>query len=154
MLHLDYTCNIVALKSTLYFMESNVILNKHKLKRTSCREGIIDVIINANEALSDTEIRDRLTENYDRTTFYRSFKTLEEHKILHKIVVDNQLTKYELDNSVTRKKEHAHFFCNTCEIVLCLDTIEIPQPILPKGCTANEIELIVKGKCNHCAQKN
>ena len=73
------------------------ILNRHNLKRTSCREGIIEVIMTANEALSENEIRERLSGNYDRTTFYRSFKTLEEYKIIHKIVVDNQLVKYALD---------------------------------------------------------
>ena len=57
------------------------ILNKHNLKRTSCREGIIQVIINANSALSENEIRERLEGTYDRTTFYRSFKTLEEYNI-------------------------------------------------------------------------
>ena len=90
------------------------ILNINNLKRTSCREGIIDVVMTANQALSESEVREKLSGNYDRTTFYRSFKTLEEHKIIHKIVIDNQVIKYALDNSVTHKNEHAHFFCNKC----------------------------------------
>ena len=79
-------------------MKAVDILNHHNLKRTSCREGIIEVVMAAKQALSENEIRERLAGNYDRTTFYRSFKTLEEHKIIHKIVVDNQLVKYALDN--------------------------------------------------------
>jgi Fur family ferric uptake transcriptional regulator len=75
------------------------ILNNHNLKRTSCREGIIEVIMTAKQALSENEIRERLVGIYDRTTFYRSFKTLEEHNIIHKIVLDNQLVKYALDNT-------------------------------------------------------
>lgn len=130
------------------------ILNKRKLKRTSCREGILEVVISADRVLSENEIKERLAGNYDRTTFYRSFKTLEEHKVIHKIVVDNQLVKYELDKSVSRKKEHAHFYCNSCKTVKCLDAAELSQPVLPAGYTISELELIVKGECNECSMKN
>ena len=75
-------------------MKANEVLNYHHLKRTSCREGIIDVVMSSDEALSEAEIRERLQGCYDRTTFYRSFKTLEENKIIHKIIVDNNLVKY------------------------------------------------------------
>ncbi|NLF42620.1 MAG: hypothetical protein GX587_07990 [Bacteroidales bacterium] len=57
-------------------MKALEILNNHNLKRTSCREGIIEVVMEAKQALSENEIRERLIGNYDRTTFYRSFKTL------------------------------------------------------------------------------
>ncbi|NBC81859.1 MAG: transcriptional repressor [Bacteroidetes bacterium] len=130
------------------------ILGLHNLKRTSCREGIIRVIMSASTALSESEIRERLEGNYDRTTFYRSFKTLVENKIIHKIVVDNQLVKYALDNSVTHKHEHAHFYCNECERVQCLDDVVMPALKLPTGYTLTEMELIIKGLCNQCSCKN
>lgn len=128
------------------------VLNSHNLKRTSCREGIIEVIMKADNALSKNEICERLPGNYDRTTFYRSFKTLEEYKIIHKIVVDNQLVKYALDNSVTLKKEHAHFYCNECNSVKCLETMPIEKPILPEGYCEAETEVIVKGTCALCKE--
>lgn len=131
-------------------MKAVDILNNHNLKRTSCREGIIEVVMTAGQALSENEIRARLTGNYDRTTFYRSFKTLEEHKIIHKIVVDNQLVKYALDNSVTHKHEHAHFYCNECDTVKCLDDIPVKQYQLPDGYSNEETEVIIKGTCASC----
>ena len=134
-------------------MEAVDVLSGHNLKRTSCREGIIEVIMHAGKALSENEIRERLAGNYDRTTFYRSFKTLEEHQIIHKIVVDNQLVKYALDNSVTHKKEHAHFYCNNCDSVLCLESVAVKQPILPDGYTSEETEVIIKGTCAMCGKK-
>ncbi len=126
------------------------ILNKNNLKRTRCREGIIDVVMTANEALSEHEIRERLAGNYDRTTFYRSFKTLEEHKIIHKIVVDNQLVKYALDSKITHKDEHAHFYCNECHIVKCMDDIPVQKYQLPKGYSDVETEVLIKGTCTNC----
>ncbi len=134
-------------------MKAVEILNNHKLKRTSCREGIIEVVMTANQALSENEIRARLIGNYDRTTFYRSFKTLEEHHILHKIVVDNQLVKYALDNTVTHKDEHAHFYCNECQTVKCMDNIPVQKYQLPEGYADNETEVLIKGTCSKCTNQ-
>lgn len=106
--------------------------------------------MSSKTALSENEIRDRLAGNYDRTTFYRSFKTLEENKIIHKIVVDNQVIKYALDNSITHKKDHAHFYCHVCKTVKCLDSVEIEKPSLPSGFSSSEVEFVIKGTCNFC----
>jgi Fur family ferric uptake transcriptional regulator len=135
-------------------MTSAEILNNNNLKRTNLREGILEVMLSADQALSENEIRERLTDSFDRTTFYRTFKTLEEHNIIDKIVIDNQLVKYELDNSITKKKEHAHFYCDCCNSVYCLDTIHIPQTTLPEGYKAHGLELIVKGKCSKCSSND
>ncbi len=126
------------------------ILNKHDMKRTSCREGIIEVVMTASQALSENEIRERLAGNYDRTTFYRSFKTLEEHNIIHKIVVNNQLVKYALNNSVTHKNEHTHFFCNKCQSVKCMDDVPVQKYQLPDGYSDNKTEVLIKGTCANC----
>jgi Fur family ferric uptake transcriptional regulator len=127
------------------------VLVKHNLKRTSCREGILELMLSSDQALSENEIKQGLSGNYDRTTFYRSFKTLEEKRIIHKIVVDNNLVKYALDNSVTFKHAHAHFFCRTCEMVRCLDSVPVKMPVLPNGYSCDESEFILKGTCNLCS---
>lgn len=129
------------------------ILNSHSLKRTSCREGLIEVIMTANQALSENEIRERLSGNYDRTTFYRSFRTLEEHHIIHKIVIDYQTIKYALDTSIIHKKGHAHFFCNECHTVQCLESVTLQKVELPEGYTEEESEIIIKGTCAICKNK-
>lgn len=137
----------------VFIMDLNEILRKHNLKRTSCREGILTVIYNANKALSENEIRERLDRNYDRTTFYRSFKTLEESNIIHKIVIDNQLVKYALGNPITSGPNHAHFYCSICETVKCLDSLPLYSPDLPDGFSVSETEMIIKGSCNICGNK-
>ena len=135
-------------------MKAVDILLHHKIKRTSCREGIIDVVMNANHALSENEIREKLVGNYDRTTFYRSFKTLEENKIIHKIVVDNQLVKYALDNTITNKTLHAHFYCNECHSVKCLDSTPVKRYTLLNGYKDMETEVLIKGICATCNKED
>jgi Fur family transcriptional regulator, ferric uptake regulator len=142
-MHLQYNCK----------MKINEILKEHNLRRTSLREGILFSIIDTNEALSENEIRNKLEGNYDRTTFYRAFKTLEDSGILHKIVVDGQHIKYGLSASASGKKPHAHFYCSKCDSVICLD-IPLNLPVLPDGYKDQNAELIIKGLCNICNQSN
>ncbi len=132
------------------FMEAVDILNNRGLKRTPCREWIIERIMAAGQALSETEIREQVAGMFDRTTFYRSFKTLEEHNILHKIVVDNQLVKYALDNAITHKDKHAHFYCNECHTVKCMENIPVKKYKLPEGYSDMETEVLIKGTCVNC----
>lgn len=131
-------------------MKAVEILSKHNLKRTSCREGILNAVINANQALSENEIRQSLEGNYDRTTFYRSFKILEENKILHKIVVDNQLVKYALDIRESNIEEHAHFFCEKCNSVKCMKNVPVKKYDLPDGYFYYQTEVLIKGLCSEC----
>lgn len=134
-------------------MKANEILMNHKLKRTSCREGIIETIMNSAQALSENQITENLKGNYDRTTFYRSFKTLQENKIIHKIVVDNQIVKYALNHTLTSKKQHAHFYCNNCQTVQCMESLPVKKIKLPDGFTGTETEFIIKGICASCNHK-
>jgi len=133
-------------------MKAQDILHKHNLVRTSCRQSIIDTIVNSGHAISEEEIKDRVEATYDRTTFYRSFKTLIENNIIHKIVVDNQLVKYALTESNLLSKNHVHFYCNQCRIVECLPDAEINKLVLPSGYRQVETELIIKGFCMKCNQ--
>jgi Fur family ferric uptake transcriptional regulator len=133
-------------------MNAGEILNSKKLKRTKCREGIIDLILNAKSALSEHEIREQLKDAFDRTTFYRSFRTLEEHHIIHKIVVDNHVVRYALDDSLGKHHDHVHFFCDECQSVKCIDSVPVQAFDLPHGFTSKETEVIIKGTCPDCKE--
>ena len=148
-----YVCSIVAFSSKLHFMKAQDILHKHNLVRTNCRQSIINTIVNSGHAISEEEIKMKVEGTYDRTTFYRSFKTLIENQIIHKIVVDNQLVKYALTESNPINEKHIHFYCNQCGIVECLPDTEINTPQLPAGYSQVQTELIVKGFCDKCNSK-
>ncbi len=134
-------------------MNPGNVLLKHNLKRTSCREGILEVIMNSRSALSEHEIREKLHSNYDRTTFYRSFKTLEENNIIHRIVVDNQIVKYAIDSNVNQKRDHIHFYCFDCDNVVCLEDTYVKIPKIPDGFVIKGTEVVIKGRCQKCTEK-
>jgi Fur family ferric uptake transcriptional regulator len=137
----------------LHFMRAQDILHKHNLIRTSCRQSIIDTIVNSGYAISEDEIKHKAEGTYDRTTFYRSFKTLIENNIIHKIVVDNQLVKYAITENNPVIQKHIHFYCSQCGIVECLPDAEVNTPKLPNGYKLVQTELIVKGFCDKCNQQ-
>lgn len=133
-------------------MDPVSILHQHGLLRTSCREGIIDVMEAAGMPLTEQEIKNRLKGNYDRSTFYRSFKILEDKGIIHKIVVNLQLVSYALNPALSDSKNHAHFYCERCNSVRCLKEQIVTNPLLPKGYKAVNTEMIIRGLCAECRE--
>jgi Fur family ferric uptake transcriptional regulator len=130
------------------------ILHEHNLVRTSSREGIIRAILDAGRPLSEQEIRDKVTGNYDRSTYYRSFKTLEEKHIIHSIVIDHKTALYALDPIIAGNTNHAHFYCEKCNRLRCLEDHIVKNPDLPDGFKANTTEMIIKGFCADCRKQN
>lgn len=133
-------------------MDPVSILHQHKLSSTSCREGILMVILAAGKPLTEQEIKDRLEGNYDRSTFYRSFRVLEDKGILHKIVINSQVVTFALNPELTDRENHAHFYCESCDSVRCLDEHIVTNPILPSGYEALTTEMIIKGLCDECRE--
>ena len=127
------------------------LLRRSELKRTSCREGILSVIIDSGEALSENEIRDRLGSTYDRTTFYRSFRTLEEHGLLHRIIIPDQPVKYAVDKHHDHSGQgHAHHFCRSCHSVRCLESVRFQTDHIPASFTVEQADVVIKGVCKTC----
>ncbi|HMM12961.1 MAG TPA: hypothetical protein PKE03_12770, partial [Bacteroidales bacterium] len=54
--------------------EACEIHRHHRSGHTNCRKGITGLMLSDDNALQEHEIRDRLSADYDRTTFCRSFK--------------------------------------------------------------------------------
>lgn len=130
--------------------QSHEILKQNDLIRTSCREEIVNVIANSATPLSEEEIKASINSNFDRTTFYRTFKTLLSKSIIHKIVIDNTLVKYALTHYEDVKKKHAHFYCIACNKVFCIPQVQWEFSDFPDEFSVVETELLIKGYCSNC----
>lgn len=131
-------------------MNAEQILKHHNLKNTGCRKFIISELLDSDSALSEHEIKQSLPDLFDRVTFYRSLKTLEESNIIHRIILHDSTVKYALNKEALPKGDHAHFHCVECDTVTCLDT-QLPTPShLPDGFSVNSIEVLLEGTCPNC----
>lgn len=130
--------------------EFSEILHQNDLVRTSCREEIIKAIVESPTPMSEEELKTAISGNFDRSTFYRTFKTLISKGVIHKIVVDNTLVKYAITEKQNQTKQHAHFYCLNCGRVFCLPEINYEYSGLNKSYKAEQTELMIKGYCTNC----
>jgi Fur family ferric uptake transcriptional regulator len=135
------------------------ILKLHEIKKTPGRLSIIKALQEDCRPLSESEIKNAMADNYDRITFYRNIQTLSAAGIIHKIVVDNTLVRYGLNCCEAAQKHevhrnsHAHFYCEVCQTVVCLQDIKIPEFSLPENFLAVDSDIIIKGICAKCNRK-
>lgn len=130
-------------------MEATRILQNHKLKCTECRTGIIEVLQHADAALTENQIKDALNNKFDRTTFYRSFKTLVEKGVLHSIFLHDS-TLYMVNSGEENDQMHYHFYCSTCKKLMCIHPQKEENISLPDGFKIKQTDIMFKGVCEKC----
>lgn len=132
-------------------MTAEEILQSHDLKNTSCRKYILSELLRKNSALSENEIKEPFPDLFDRVTFYRTLKTLEDKNIIHKIVLHDNSVKYALTHTHKQDENfHSHFHCGKCDQVLCLHGKAFFEVELPQNFIKNEVFVVIEGTCANC----
>jgi len=146
---------------------ARILFAQKKLRATSSRLIIVDVLLSHHQPLSHQDIFKQLPQNFDRVTLYRNLNWLLKKGLMHRISGENRTWYFELNQEffssqpqlrLTRKHKilttnymHAHFNCKSCGQVFCLDDIRPKfNHILPAKFFAESVELTIKGKCSRC----
>lgn len=134
------------------------ILTLHHLRKTPTRIAIVQNLLTSSLPLSENEIHEKMQENYERITFYRTVLTLIEAGVIHRIVADNTTVRYALNHCTPQHHEHysdhVHFYCSQCGKVECLKGVAVQQYLVPDGYRKDECNVVIKGICKHCTAKN
>lgn len=121
---------------------------------TRQRIEVLAVLLAARRALSHHEIERRLNRDLgiDRVTVYRVLEWLTMHNLAHKIAGEDRIWRFNAaHDEPERGHAHAHFKCNGCGEVICLDEVRAARGIrLPSGYRSQDVELTVKGLCVEC----
>lgn len=87
-----------------------------------------------------------------RTTVYNTLKLFEEKNIVQSLKIDDDKLRYDAE-----MRDHAHFKCEKCGLILDLHTNnENPdiktkcQNILPRGFSLNKFQTTIWGTCIDC----
>lgn len=124
------------------------------MRNTQCRADILAVFYDHDFALSHADIEDKVSEQYDRVTVYRTLKTFVDKGLIHRVLDDNGGQKYALCkddcSEELHRHEHVHFKCVKCGLTTCLDDLAIPAVRLPAGYQAVDVNLLVTGYCKTC----
>jgi len=114
----------------------DIIKNK-KIKLTSARVALLEILQKAKKPLSYEDIKADIS--MDKATFYRNIAKFEEQGILNSFESNDKKRYFEL-----RLIPHAHFVCVSCNKIECLSDLDIKLD----GYIVNNV--IVNGKCKDC----
>ena len=118
-------------------------LENKNIKPTAMRLLVLRQLVESGSAicLGDLEIR---FDRADKATLYRTLKTFEDKKLIHRIDDGTSSVKYALceDGCQCRPQDqHIH----------CLTKSKIPQTNIPVGFNAASASMIYKGSCANCS---
>ncbi len=119
-----------------------LLLSEKKLKITDARKKILKILLGSKKPLNYEQIKLNTNLNMDKATFYRNMQTFEKKSIVSKFESKDRVWHYEIS-----KHNHAHFMCNECKKIECID---LKSPLyLP----FHEIKNItLKGTCKECLE--
>lgn len=132
------------------------MLTYKNITPTPMRLLVLDFLLKQESAVSLSALEKGL-EPTDRITVYRTLKTFEEKGLAHSIDDGTGTVKYALCHENCdaghHHDVHVHFYCSYCQGTFCLQETRIPQITLPERFAAEEISLLVKGRCERCSDK-
>ena len=120
-------------------------------RMTAPRVQVLAAMLAANRVLSHHDIEDVLgAARLDRVTLYRVLDWLVEEGLAHRIAGPDRVWRFSVAGEA--HETHAHFQCNRCGNVLCLDELSARKLAvqLPRGCRPERMELTVTGLCAQC----
>ncbi len=130
------------------------LLEKANGRITPARLAVLRILLDAETALSHLEIEQTAEQqglSFDRVTLYRALDWLVEQRMAHKIKGADRIGRYNAQ--LEHKHQHAHFQCNYCSQIYCLEHL---QPAflfnLPDGYQLEAVELTLQGCCPQCRQ--
>ncbi|MEM9916551.1 MAG: transcriptional repressor [Bacteroidota bacterium] len=121
-----------------------------KRRNTPSKRKILEILKEANSALSHDMIQARLDASIDRATIYRILNRFCEDGQAHKVIGGDgkQYFACGMERGGKHKHHHFHFKCLSCGKVECLEN-EI-QIELPEGYVAEKYNALISGRCKSC----
>lgn len=135
--------------------EIDDILKKGGVKPTPNRILVVEALLSAGFPMSLVELETELR-TVERSSISRVLNLLHEHEVVHTMEDGRGIVKYELCHCADHASEqetHAHFYCESCEKVYCLENITIPSIDVPEGYELKSINFMLKGLCPKCKGK-
>jgi len=130
------------------------LLKRNSMSVTDSRKKILKLFLDQPGALAHGDIEKRAGEKFDRVTIYRTLQTFVDKGVIHTIPTADNSIRYALckdDCSEGHHHDHhIHFVCDNCGNTYCLDDIVTPDIKLPKGYSAEHVEVVVEGICKNC----
>ncbi len=148
-------CNraMSAIPAKRHYRQAESLVRATGARLTRPRVEVLATLLAAEQALSHHELEQRVDRRFDidRVTIYRVLDWLTAQGLAHRIAGDDRVWRFNAAGHV-HEGEHAHFQCDRCGTVLCLDEFSVaPVVRLPRGFRPQHFEMTVKGLCATCS---
>ena len=120
---------------------------------TRTRVAVIEALQRSAHPLSHDEIGATLDGagiGHDRVTLYRALDWLVEQGIAQRIAGGERAWRFEIRRDGDHR--HAHFHCERCGQIVCLEDVPAAAPALPAGFAVARAELVLHGACADCGR--
>lgn len=126
------------------------VFQENNLKRTKLRIALLSCLASSKHAQSYIDLKERLGKNVDKSTLYRNLSAFEEAGIIHRINDHSGVSKYAFGKVDNHEGNHAHFVCERCETVFCIEKDPNSEISVPKGFKTKSIQTVITGICSNC----
>ena len=119
-------------------------------RATPARIRVLRILRAAPAALTHHDIETSLdAPTLDRVTLYRVLDWLAESGLAHKSTDARGVFRFSVA-AAGEHTAHAHFSCEACGRVFCLDAAPPAPPSLPTGFALSRMEIDLRGRCASC----
>jgi Fur family transcriptional regulator, ferric uptake regulator len=126
------------------------LLAASRMAKTPCRVDMLHILLDSESALTEIEIKHKLSYDYDRATIFRNLRAFLKTGLLHTIALEGGEVRYQVSTPRMQSHVHAHFHCKSCSNLYCLHAVSLDKLNLPEGFEAEDFDLVVKGFCEKC----
>lgn len=131
------------------------LLRERGARVTPARLRVLALLRTSDRGLSHHDVEQALADDtpVDRVTLYRVLDWLVEQGLAHKVADEQRVFRFSAaERADAPHAAHAHFVCDDCGKVFCLDDLLPVAPRLPAGFASTQVEFAVHGHCAHCNQ--
>lgn len=119
-------------------------------RATPARIRVLQLLQAAPAAMTHHDVESALgAVTLDRVTLYRVLDWLVEAGLAHKNTDASRVFRFSAA-AAGEHTAHAHFSCEACGRVFCLDAEPPKPPALPEGFSLSRMELDLRGCCAGC----
>jgi len=122
---------------------------------TRTRIAVLEILQRSQRSLNHDDIAAALETDglpHDRVTLYRTLDWLVEQGLAHRIIGPDRARRFKAGGETS--SQHAHFHCDRCGHVLCLESIKPDERFeLPAGYCPERAELVFHGTCPDCGRQ-
>ncbi len=137
-------------------MDATTVLKERGLSVTSSRLQVYEALHGEALAFSHADLELKFKrKKMDRITLYRVLNDFEEAGLVHKVIDPQGVAHFALckDGCLHghHHDHHAHFNCQRCHKMFCLDTDSQLSFKLPRGFKIAGLNTVIYGTCKTCS---